>query len=252
MHGAFGDDLMNGDSGGDWLFGHDGADVMWGGKGADPTSGDPADTPTPEDGTGTGGPQNIRGVNDRFVDYLFGGHGGQPPSGNITQQVLQADILDYLPRAAVPSNGFVGDPDAWFEMTGVGNGVPEDEQYHQGVDWIYGGFDRDVMEADLGKNGPDFGDRLMDWTGAYNLFTRCNASYGDDGDIRQHSPTMQQLLQTMAYGSGAGFTAGEVTTPGTSAFRELGLVYPGDKGNSGKAFPSTPGNFQNISCVAAS
>jgi Ca2+-binding RTX toxin-like protein len=252
MHGAWGDDLMNGDSGGDWLFGADGADVMWGGRGADPTS--PEDTPTQAEIDAEPGVrlQDLRGEGDRFVDYLFGGHGGQPPSGNITQQVLQADILDYLPRAAVPSNGFVGDPDAWFEMTGVGNGVPEDEQYHQGVDWIYGGFDRDVMEADLGKNGPDFGDRLMDWTGAYNLFTRCNASYGDDGDIRQHGPTMQQLLQTMAYGSGAGYTAGEVTTPGTSAFRELGLVYPGDKGNSGKAFPSTPGNFQNISCVAAS
>jgi hypothetical protein len=126
---------------------------------------------------------------------------------------------------------------------------PGDDQYHQGIDWIYGGFNRDVLEGNVGHNGPDFGDRLMDWMGAYNLYTRCNPSYGDDGDIRQHSPAMQALLQTMAYGSGAGVTPSEVTQSGTSAFRELGLVYPGDKSNNGKAFPTSPGHFQTISCT---
>ncbi|MDQ1438616.1 MAG: hypothetical protein QOK43_2245 [Acidimicrobiaceae bacterium] len=228
MHGAYGDDLMNGESGGDWLFGDQGADVMWGGKGSD----DPANP-------------NDRGVNDSYVDYLFGGHGGTQ-----ADEVAAADILDFLPRS--PGPGFTGDPDEWFEMTNMAKGGidpnPADDQYHQGIDWIYGGFDRDVLEGDVGKNGPDFGDRLMDWNGAYNLFTRCNASYGDDGDIRQHSPAMQQLLQTMAFGSGAGLTSAEVTTEGTSAFEELGLVYPGDKGNAGKAFPTTPGHFEQISC----
>lgn len=242
MHGAFGDDLMNGDSGGDFLFGHDGADVMWGGKGADPTSGDPADTPTPEDGTGVNGPATIRGVNDRFVDIVFGGHGGLQ-----ADEVEAADILDFLPRA--PGEGFTGDPVTWFEMTSTDDADPSNDQYHQGIDWIYGGWNRDVLEADVGKNGPDFGDRLMDWVGAFNLFTRCNASYGDDGDIRQVSPQMIQLLWTMAYGSGAGVDLAEVQTEGTSAFRELGLVYPGDKFNNGKAFPTTPGHYQLISCT---
>jgi hypothetical protein len=44
-------------------------------------------------------------------------------------------------------------------------------------------------------------------------------------------------------------TASEVTQTGTSAFRELGLVYPGDKGNSGKAFPTNPGHFNVIDCT---
>jgi hypothetical protein len=107
------------------------------------------------------------------------------------------------------------------------------------------------MEGDVGQNGPDFGDRLMDWMGAYNLFTRCNASYGDDGDIRQISPSMLDFLKTLAYGSGAGYTASEVATDGTSAYRELGLVYPGadTDGNRGVAFPTTPGHFQDFSCV---
>ncbi len=248
MHGAYGDDLMNGDSGGDWLFGADGADVMWGGMGADPNS--PEDTPTQVEIDAEPGvlEHNLRGVGDRFVDYLFGGHGGQPASGSIAQQVLKADILDYLPRAADPSNGFEGDPDAWFEMTSTDDGDAANDQYHQGIDWMYGGQDRDVMEGDVGKNGPDYGDRLIDWVGAFNLYTRCNESYGDDGDIRQISPAMQTLLQKVAYGSGAGLAPDEVLTSGTSAFRELALVYPGDKGNNGKAFPTTPGHFQNITC----
>lgn len=250
MHGAAGSDLMNGDSGGDWMFGADGADVMWGGKGADSASADPADHPTADEIAAQPGvpEQNLRGAGDRFVDYLFGGHGAQPASKNITQQVLNADILDYLPRAADPSNGIEGDPPSWFEMTDTvaGDGLPD--QYHQGIDWIYGGYDRDVLEGDVGKNGPDFGDRLMDWVGAFNLYTRCNESYGDDGDIRQIDPAILTFLQTLAYGSGAGLTQSEVTTAGSSAYRELALVYPGDKNNHGKAFPTTPGHFNVIDC----
>jgi Ca2+-binding RTX toxin-like protein len=252
MHGAYGDDLMNGDSGGDWLFGDDGADVMWGGKGADPSSPGGEDTPTASEGLSTD--PNVRGDNDRFVDYLFGGHGGPddlPGNKDKAAEVLAADILDFLPRSPAP--GFSGDPDIWFTMTntvkGAPDGNPGDDQYHQGIDWIYGGFNRDVLEADVGKNGPDFGDRLMDWTGAYNLYTRCNASYGDDGDIRQHSPAMQELLLRMAFGSGAGLTANEVRTAGTSAYRELALVYPGDPENNGPAFPTTPGHFEDITCT---
>jgi hypothetical protein len=254
MHGAYGDDLMNGDSGGDWMFGHDGADVMWGGKGADTASTDADDHATADDGPSMDlNPLNVRGRNDRFVDFVFGGHGGpgdQPGNKDKEAEVLAADILDFLPRSDGP--GFTGDPDAWFEMTDTVKGSPKPAsvgQHHQGIDWIYGGYNRDVLEGDVGKNGPDHGDRLMDWNGAYNLYTRCNASYGDDGDIRQHSPAMQELLLLMAYGSGAGLTSDEVRTAGTSAYRELGLVYPGDKENAGPAFPTTPGHFQRISCT---
>lgn len=237
MHGAFQDDLMNGDSGGDWLFGDDGADAMWGGKGADPASIDPADHIKADDLPDLVDPARTRGKNDRFLDYMFGSHGGLQAN-----EVLAADKMDFRPRA--PGAGFEGDPAEWFVMTSTNDADVSNNQHHQGIDWIYGGWDRDAMEGNYGKNGPDFGDRLIDWKGAFNMYTRCNASYGDDGDIRQITPQLQELLQAMAYGSGAGDSMTEVKTAGTSAFRELGLVYPNDPGNHGKAFPTTPGHFE--------
>ena len=242
MHGAFQDDLMNGDSGGDWLFGDDGADAMWGGKGADNSSIDPADHIKADDLPDVLDPARSRGKNDRFLDYMFGSHGGLQ-----TNEVLAADKMDFRPRA--PGAGFEGDPAEWFVMTSTNDADAANNQHHQGIDWIYGGWDRDAMEGNYGKNGPDFGDRLIDWKGAFNMYTRCNASYGDDGDIYQITPMLMELLQAMAYGSGAGESLQEVKTRGTSAFRELGLVYPNDPGNHGKAFPTTPGHFEKaIDC----
>ena len=242
MHGAFQDDLMNGDSGGDWLFGDDGADAMWGGKGSDNSSIDPSDHIKADDLPDLVDPARTRGKNDRFLDYMFGSHGGLQ-----TNEVLAADKMDFRPRA--PGAGFEGDPAEWFVMTSTNDAEVGNNQHHQGIDWIYGGWDRDAMEGNYGKNGPDFGDRLIDWKGAFNMYTRCNASYGDDGDIYQITPMLMELLQAMAYGSGAGESLTEVKTRGTSAFRELGLVYPNDPGNHGKAFPTTPGHFEKaIDC----
>ncbi len=79
------------------------------------------------------------------------------------------------------------------------------------------------MQADRAQNGPNPGDRLIDWNGAYNLFSHCNAAYGGFNDVRQHSPAMQNFLQVLAWGSGAGRAATDVTTAGTSAYRELAL-----------------------------
>ena len=124
MHGAAGNDLMNGDSGGDYLFGDDGADVMWGGKGRDCAN--PADLTCVSD----------RGAKDDYVDYLFGGRGlkTDPVTGG-------ADILDFRPRPGI-------DPGAWFDHEHPLDDALADHQHHQGIDWIYGGWDRDVMEAD--------------------------------------------------------------------------------------------------------
>ncbi|HSV40059.1 MAG TPA: hypothetical protein VLI04_14970, partial [Nocardioidaceae bacterium] len=62
-------------------------------------------------------------------------------------------------------------------------------------------------------------------------------------------------LNKLAYvtGATADFTGrpvlADVSTPGTSAFRELALVYTTDlKHNSGKAFSSTPGHFEDFIC----
>ncbi|MDT7547724.1 MAG: hypothetical protein QOE84_118 [Actinomycetota bacterium] len=240
MHGEAGADLMNGDSGGDWLFGDDGGDVMWGGKGSD----NPA---TPNARQEDSGPNAAAGItSDNLIDYLFGGYGGDETAvGN--EFTSGSDILDWRPRPNV-------DPVLWFTMTNTGNGLGQDadltdNQHHQGVDWVYGGFDRDVLQGDVGKNGPDIGDRLMDWDGNYNLFSRCNSSYGDDGDVRQHSPNAQNFLQTLAYGSGAGNARPDLNTPTTSGGRELAFVYPGDKGNNGKPYPTSPGHFDTNACT---
>lgn len=227
MHGAFGDDLMNGDSGGDLVFGDDGADALWGGRGGD----DPNNAAD-------------RGVNDSLVDVVFGGRGGDPANdqGLVTGG---ADVIDYRPRAGV-------DPEPWFEITGTrATDTLDDRQHHQGIDWQYGGWDRDVMQGDVTANGPNDGDRMLDWVGAYNLYTGCNPAYGGYNDVRQHSPHMQDFLERLAWASGVGTSLADVRNPASSAYRELAMVYVKDISpeNSGKAYPTTPGHFDQNSCL---
>ncbi|MQA61466.1 MAG: calcium-binding protein [Actinophytocola sp.] len=249
VHAGFGDDLINGDSGGDVLFGDDGADVMWGGRGCDPVL--DAATADCQDGDGQFDP-HARGENDRFVDHSFGGEGD--------------DIMDYNPRGTYPDdcapgttpvttgsgkNAVTVDPCSWFEMTDKADGDLATNQHHHGTDWMYGGWDRDVMQGNVTDNGPNIGDRMWDWTGAYNLYTHCNAAYGGQNDVRQLSPDMQEFLTRLAWGDGAGQTADDVTTPGASAYRELALTYQSDfqEHGIGPAFPGTPGHFdQPNSC----
>jgi Ca2+-binding RTX toxin-like protein len=256
VHAGFGDDLANGDGGGDELFGDDGSDVLWGGKGCET---DVAENPC------EGADLAQRGTDDRFVDHLMGGRGGDPAN-----PVLGADVLDWRPRGDYPASllsttscieadwpveagtGTTRDPCEWFRMTDRHNSDAADDQHHHGTDWIYGGWDRDVMQGDVAGNGPNPGDRLMDWNGTYNLWNHCNAAYGGFNDVRQHSPGMQGFLQALAYGMGAGRNVAEAETEGTSAFRELQLAYPRDKDHStGKPYPSTPGHFDDPAACTA-
>jgi Ca2+-binding RTX toxin-like protein len=227
VHGQAGNDLMNGDSGGDYLFGADGVDVMWGGTGR--VCADPLDLTCP----------SSRGVNDEFVDVLFGGRGlkTDPVTGG-------ADILDFRPRPGI-------DPDTWFGATDTRPSDPVAlHQHHQGIDWIYGGWDRDVMQADVADNGPNAGDRLLDWTGAYNLYTHCPSAYGGYNDVRVLSPAVQGFLEQLAFALGAGSSLTEVRTDGTSGFNELAMVRNADvKSNSSSAYPTTPGHFDDFSCA---
>jgi hypothetical protein len=227
MHGEAGNDLMNGDSDGDYLFGDDGVDVMWGGRGRDCAN--PQDLVCSSD----------RGTDDQYVDYLVGGRGlkTDPVTGG-------ADILDFRPRPGI-------DPQAWFDATSSNASDPlSAHQHHQGIDLIYGGWDRDVMQANVADNGPNAGDRLIDWTGAYNLYTHCPAAYGGYNDVRLLNPTLQSFLEQLAFSLGAGKTLAEVQTAGTSGFDDLALVYSADvKSNSGSAYPSTPGHFEDFSCA---
>jgi hypothetical protein len=276
LHGGAGDDLMNGDSGGDIVFGDDGADVLWGGKGCDAAVDTPAGSPDcyPNGRFDV----NARGTHDRMVDYLFGGKGATSgPSVDPVTGVLGSDVLDWRPRGSFDVRGttctanpwpetFAGakknsagvtvDPCAWFEMTGMDNAEPADDQHHQGIDWQYGGWDRDVMQADVAQNGPNDGDKLLDWNGAFNLFSHCNSAYGGYNDVRQHSPAWQEFLQRWAYSLGAGQQASDAANGsrgvGTSAFVELALVYPGsdNEHGSGQAYPGTPGHFDDPNACA--
>ncbi|WP_404392007.1 calcium-binding protein [Humibacillus xanthopallidus] len=260
IHGGYGDDVANGDSGGDEVYGDDGEDVLWGGRGCDPL----LDAATPDCLTGGVFDATARGTGDRFVDHLFGG-AGEPVVAK--QDIAGSDLLDVRPRGSyTPGSGCTTgawpvtsgskknavtiDPCLWFELTDTDDADPADNNHHQGTDWIYGGWDRDVMQGDVAANGPNPGDRLIDWVGVYNLYTHCNAAYGGFNDVRQISPQMQTFLQQVAWGTGAGRSASDVTTPGTSAFRELALVYTGDINahGSGSAYPTTPGHFEEVAC----
>ncbi|HVK20939.1 MAG TPA: calcium-binding protein [Actinokineospora sp.] len=257
IHAGWGDDLANGDSGGDKVFGGDGADVLWGGKGCDPV----VNAATPDCLTNGAFNPDSRGTNDRFIDYVFGGVGGTSPAS--LQGAVGSDVIDFNPRGAYPANCVAGpwpqtlgsgtvDPCRWFEMTEKTTADESDNQHHQGTDWQYGGWDRDVLQGDVAGNGPNPGDRMLDWNGAYNLYTHCNAAYGGFNDVRQHSPGMQTFLQRFVWGTGAGQTVSDASTAGTSAFRELALVYPSDNNahGTGKAYPTTPGHFDDpVSCT---
>jgi len=256
IHGGFGDDVANGDSGGDEVFGGEGSDVLWGGRGCDPV----LDAANPQCLVNGVFSAAARGDQDQYVDHLFGGAGAT--GGPAVAAVLGSDLLDFRPRGSYPDNCAAGawpvdlaagtvDPCRWFEATNLDNATDADNQHHHGTDWIYGGWDRDVLQGDVTQNGPNNGDRLFDWNGAYNLFTHCNAAYGGFNDVRQHSPAMQDFLTRLAWANGAGRSASDVTTAGTSAFLELSYVYPRDNPDqgAGAAFPSTPGHFDTPSCT---
>jgi hypothetical protein len=151
-------------------------------------------------------------------------------------------------------NAVTVDPCDWFLMTNTYNDPPNspstdpthsDNQTHHGVDWMYGGWDRDIMQADMADEGPNTGDRLLDWSGAYNLYSHCNASYGGFNDVRQLSPAMLTFLQGWGYGVGLGQVKADITTAGTSAYEEVAIVYQADLNDHGvgPAFPTTPGHF---------
>ena len=98
------------------------------------------------------------------------------------------------------------------------------------MDWVYGGWDRDVMQGDLSENGPHTGDRLIDWSGVYNLWSHCNAAYGGFTDVRRSSaPAVEAFLQTWATGNGAGRPAGTGHAADIADRRDLGVRRAGPR-----------------------
>jgi hypothetical protein len=102
---------------------------------------------------------------------------------------------------------------------------------------MYGGLDADTLQADEGDAGPVQGDRLIDWTGAYNLYYVCNGAYGAGRVQNAASPDMLSVVQRLAGGDGAV----NVTTSGSSGFDELALA--GTNDNTKPKHPLWPGNF---------
>ncbi len=145
-----GDDVMQGGSGNDWMHGGAGNDLMNGDSGNDRLFGD--------DGSDAlwGGPGH---------DHLYGGYGD--------------DFQDV--QFITSTTSITGpNPAAWSIVAPVADTL-------QGIDYSYGGWGRDLLQADFGGPGPQLGDRLIDWVGNYNLYYTCPGAYGEGVITRQHS-----------------------------------------------------------------
>ncbi|HYF64389.1 MAG TPA: hypothetical protein VD886_16315, partial [Herpetosiphonaceae bacterium] len=146
----------------------------------------------------------------RSGDHVWGGHG--------------ADFLDVKPRAQ--------DPAAWHKYAGTDN--------YQDMDILYGGWNQDALQANLGGPGPQPGDRLLDWAGAYNVYYTCPAAYGEGVITRSIAPSVIQFLQDLAEGDGAD----RPNVLPASGYREIGIVFNKDiRFNSNPVHPDHPGHF---------
>ncbi len=234
-----GSDVLLGLDGDDWIHGGAGADLIngdgdGGGEIVDPnatytkTITDPnpatldADRLFGGDSNGAGVVTvNANGTDVGNGDAVWGGRGRDHSYGGRGD-----DMLDVRPDALFPATW-----QAWAEA--------DVESYH-GVDFIYGGYDQDAMQANVASNGPVTGDRLFDWVGAYNIYYLCPATYGAYVSIRDQSPAVIKYFEDQARTDGAF----EVNGNNTSGARELAMVYKPDvKNNTNPIYPGQPGHF---------
>ena len=234
---AAGDDVMLGLDGDDWIHGGAGADMINGDGDAGPETvfpDAPAQVVDPNANSADtdrifGGDSNGRGNVDPNTggngDAIWGGRGHDHTYGGRGD-----DMLDVRPNVAQPQF-FPLEWSAWAEA--------DVESYH-GIDFMYGGYDQDAMQANVADNGPIEGDRLFDWVGAYNIYYLCPATYGAYVNIRDQSPAIIAYFETQAATDGAL----RPKTAGTSGFNELAMVYKPDvKNNANPIYPGTPGHF---------
>jgi Ca2+-binding RTX toxin-like protein len=237
---AAGNDVMLGLDGDDWMHGGPGTDMMNG----DGDAGAESDHPSLPGVTVVADPNGASADNDHIFGGDSNGSGGLPNAdkgGNgdavwggrghdHTYGGRGDDMLEVRPD---PNNAVNFPPEwsAWAEA--------DVESFHD-VDFVYGGYDQDAMQANIADNGPNFGDRLFDWVGAYNIYYLCPATYGAYVNIRDQSPAILAYFEDQARTDGALTPA----TSGTSGFNELALVYKPDvKNNSNPIYPGTPGHF---------
>ncbi|HEX6290153.1 MAG TPA: calcium-binding protein [Herpetosiphonaceae bacterium] len=203
----------DGAEGDDTLLGGDGDDSLHGGAGYDLLNGD--------------GDADVTGSTDQ--DRVFGGDGNDALWGGRDHDHLWGgygdDYLDVKPRPDT-------DSPEWFTYGG-----PES---YDGIDYAYGGWGQDALQANVGDTGPVPGDRLMDWVGAYNVYYVCPGAYGEWMITRSLSPGMIRFLQELAEGDGADNTANRTS----SGFRELAMVFSNEtKDNANPVHPDNPGHF---------
>jgi Ca2+-binding RTX toxin-like protein len=225
--GAKGNDTAKGGPGNDWIHMGPGEDLA-NGSGGDPLPASVSD----EDRVYGGDNADATPLanNQAKVDVLWGGEGHDHLWGG-----YGADFIDVRPRTTASAPGLAkDDPPTWFQL--AGKGVAD----FQGVDYIYGGWDQDAMQANEGDNGPAIGDRLIDWSGSYNVYYVCPGTYGDWISTRLLAPGMVDFLQSLSEGDGAR----DVKTGTSSGFRETGIVFNADiKSNTNPVHPDTPGHF---------
>lgn len=207
--GADGKDILLGGDGNDSLHGSAGADLIQG-------DGDTDLQETADEDHLFGGDGNDVLWGGRGHDHVWGGYGN--------------DYLDVKPRPA--SSDRPADPTNWFTYGMTDN--------YQGIDYLYGGWGQDALQANIGGPGKTPGDRLFDWVGAYNVYYVCSGAYGEGVITRSHSPSIIQFLQKLAESDGAIATA----TPNASGFAEVGIVFANEaKENANPVHQDHPGHF---------
>jgi hypothetical protein len=175
----------------DKLFGGGEVDAVHSGAGADIVNAGPGDDAV----FGGRGPDALWGGVDH--DRIYGGH--------------DSDVIDLKLRPT--------DNAAWREAAPA---IDQDDvaATANGRDVAYGGYDQDILQADEGDAGKVIGDRLIDWTGSYNLYYVCNGAYGAGRVLDAFTPDMAKVVRSLAAGDGAV----NVTQSGDSGFDELALV----------------------------
>ncbi len=117
------------------------------------------------------------------------------------------------------------DPAVWLEAA-------PDVSAMSGQEMAYGGWNMDELQADEKVSGPQPGDRLVDWAGAYNRYLSCGRGNGAGTFLRIASPSNRVFMADLAAGRGA-VGAG---TAGDSGYREIGVVQIADTSlNAGNA-----------------
>jgi Ca2+-binding RTX toxin-like protein len=234
--GQGGEDIIIGGDGSDWVHAGPGVDIVQGDDGRDVEEnivvGDPAQSSIVDPFPTTSDEDRLFG--DDGDDVMWGGRGHDHLWGGRGE-----DDLDVRPRPEqiIPVQGnkeakFAPDPPPWFTW-----GFPEN--YHD-IDYAHGGWDADVLQANVGDEGPVEGDRLIDWVGNFNAYLLCPGLFGEFVVTRDLSPSMIGFLQDLGTGDGAVATS----TSGTSGHREVAIVFTPDiRFNNNPPHPDNVGHF---------